>query len=183
MRSRFLSSPTRRTSQIFWPLVFLASAFALKWWSISASVESLAFLLKPIAWIVSAFTGESWSIAAGSGYLFPGLGIVIDRSCSGIQFIVVAWATFAGLFLLRSGTRTAGARSVLLMAAAGYALTVVVNSGRILSMVSVQRLGVTLGPTQHEAVGGLLYVIVLCLACLLLDRHLRHPPPPHALFP
>ncbi|MBX2982673.1 MAG: exosortase K [Flavobacteriales bacterium] len=165
-----------------WPLVLLCAALLLKWWSTSASLEDLTFLLGPIARIVSAFSGETWSIAEGNGYLFPALGIVIDRSCSGIHFLVVSWATFAGLFLLRKDKSRIRSRTVLLMAAAGYALTVVVNSGRILSIVRVQQMGITLGPTQHEAFGGLLYVIVLCLACLLLDRHLRHSPPPHALL-
>lgn len=149
----------------------------------TASEEDLAFLLRPVAAVVSTITGASWQGTAGNGYLFPGLGIVIDGSCSGIQFLVVSWATFAGLFLLRSGKRAVGAGSVVLMAAAGYALTLLVNSGRILSMVTVQQLGVHLGPTQHEVVGGLFYVIVLCLACLLLDRHLHRSPPPHALLP
>ena len=148
----------------------------------SASLEGLNFLLGPIAGIISAFTGESWSTSTANGYLFSGLGIVIDRSCSGIHFLVASWVTFAGLFLLRSGGKSIGAGSVLLMAAAGYVLTVLVNSGRILSMVWVERIGINLGPTQHEAFGGLLYVIILCIACLLLDRHLRHSPPPHALL-
>ncbi len=165
-----------------WPLVLLSAAFALKWWSMSASLEGLSFLLGPIAGVVSAFTGETWSASTTNGYLFPGLGIAIDRSCSGIHFLVVSWATFAGLFLLRSGSKSIGARSVLLMVATGYILTLLVNSGRILSMVWVQRIGITLGPTQHEAFGGLLYVIVLCLACLLLDRHLHRSSPPHALL-
>ncbi|MEO7081147.1 MAG: exosortase K [Flavobacteriales bacterium] len=191
-RSRSLSTTMYRTTSqrvtagllpMAWPLVLLCAAFALKWWSLSASLKGLTFLLGPIAGIVSAFTGESWSIASANGYLFPGLGMVIDRSCSGIQFLVVSWAAFAGLFLLRSGSNAIGARSVLLMAAAGYVLTLLVNSGRILSMVWIERIGLTLGPTQHEAFGGLLYVIILCIACLLLDRHLRHSPPAHALLP
>lgn len=156
---------------------------AVQWWSQSASLSDLNFLVRPVASTISAFTGRSWDVAMGQGYLFSDLGIIMDRTCSGIHFMVVSWITFAGLFLLNRNKRTIGVGGALLLACAGYLLTLLVNSGRVLSMIWAGQLGFPLGPTQHEAYGGLLYVTSLCLVCILLERLYRPPTTTHALLP
>ena len=151
--------------------LLLCGAVLLKWWYRSATLEDLAFVLRPVSGLVSLFTGEAYLYRPQEGYLFPGLRILIDRSCSGINFMVIATATFALLVVRRTDGGCARPLLALLTAFGAYALTIGANAGRILFMVWSQRMGLHLAPTAHEAVGAAFFLIALLLASLLL-RHL-----------
>ncbi|MFN6177719.1 MAG: exosortase K [Flavobacteriales bacterium] len=161
----------------------LAAAFALKWWYRTATVDDLELLLGPVAHLVALLGNTAFVEVAGEGYFFPDLNMVIDRSCSGTNFLVIATATFAFLVLKSTNGGCLRPMLALLMLPAAYTLTVLTNTGRILSMVALQRLGHTPSALLHEALGAAVFLIALILATLLLDRSIHRTIPSHASFP
>lgn len=173
----------RRPQLIGLAVVLLAAAFALKWWYRAADVNDLHFVLKPVASLVGLLSGEAWTLVPGEGYVFPGIHVLIDRSCSGINFLVIASASFAFLLLRRADAGCSAPLLAALAVGGAYVLTVLVNSGRILVLIALQRLALPVSPVMHEAIGAFFFLASLVLATLLFDRHLRTTPPPHAQAP
>jgi len=171
---------TSRVHSFVLPALLLCGAFLLKWWYRTATVDELGFVLRPVVSAIGGITGEEWTFLRGEGYIFPGLGILIDRSCSGINFLVITTATFAFLVLKRSDGGCARPLLAMISVAGAYGLTILANTGRILSMVMTDRLGLHMGPTAHEALGAFFFLVALLLASLVLDRTLALKPPPHA---
>jgi exosortase K len=169
-----------RMARIVLATILLGFAFAVKWWYRTASVDDLGFVLRPVAALTGAFTGEAWTYMPGQGYWFPGLRVLIDGSCSGINFLIITTATFAFLILRRPGMGCSAPLLAVIATSGAYLLTIVTNAGRILTMIHVQRAGLLPGPTAHEALGAFFFVLALLAAALLLDRFLSRKPPPDA---
>jgi exosortase K len=168
--------PRDRRATLLLTALLLAAAFALKWWYRSATAHELGFVLRPVSALVQAMTGADPVAEADGGYLFPALRIRIDRSCSGINFLVIATAAFALIILKRTDGGCARPLLAVLAAAGAYLLTIVVNSGRITGMALAQQHGLHLAPRAHEAVGAFFFLAALLPAALLLDRSLRQDP-------
>lgn len=169
-----------RRSTIVLALLLLAFAFGLKWWYSTARLEDLGFMLRPVAELVRAVSNVPFQVDPDRGFLFPGLGIAIDRSCSGINFLVILVATLSLTILKQGNGGCARPLLAALTAGGAYLLAIVVNAGRILTMAWAQHAGLHLSPRGHEAVGALFFLAALALAALLLHRLItrRHVPLP-----
>jgi exosortase K len=166
--------PATRIQIILLACLLLGAAFALKWWYRTAALDDLGFVLKPVTALLGLLTGEPYSRIQDTGYLFPGLGILIDRSCSGVNFFVITTATFAFIVLKNINGGCARPLLALLSMAGAYALTILTNTGRILLMVRLEHVQLHLAPRAHEAVGAFFFLAALLLASLLLDHLLHH---------
>ncbi|MBL7980620.1 MAG: exosortase K [Flavobacteriales bacterium] len=160
----------------------LAGAFALKWWYRTATIDELDLLLSPVARMVALLGNTSYELVAGKGYYFPDLNMVIDRSCSGTNFMVIATASFAFLVLKSRNGGCMRPLLALLMLPAAYALTLLTNTGRILCMVALQRVGRAPSALAHEVIGAAIFLTALVLATLLLDRLTHRTTPPCVPF-
>ncbi|MBK9147845.1 MAG: exosortase K [Flavobacteriales bacterium] len=171
-----MSDPERhRRATLALTALLLAGAFALKWWYREATAHELGFVLRPVSALVAMLTGTAAVHEAEGSFLFPVLGIRIDRSCSGINFLVIATACFALLILRRTDAGCARPLLAALAVGGAYALTIAVNAGRISTMAFAKQLGLHLAPRAHEAVGAFFFVSALLVAALLLNRLLRPP--------
>lgn len=167
--------PRDRRVTLVLTALLLAAVFALKWWYRTATAQDLGFVLRPVSAMVSAITGADPVAEAHGSFLFPALRIRIDRSCSGINFLVIATAAFALIILKRSDGGCARPLLTVLAAASAYVLTIVVNSGRIAGMALAQQQGLHLTPREHEVVGAFFFLAALLAAVLLLNRLLQRP--------
>lgn len=165
-----------RSRTIALALLLLGLAVGVKWWYRTATLDELTFALRPVAGAISLFTGAPWTLEPGEGYVFRELGMVVDRSCSGINFLVIVWITFAFLLLRRSAMGCVAPYMVLLAGVVAYLLTLLANTGRILCMVALEQQGYHAGPKQHEALGAFFFIGILLLASLVLDRSMQHRP-------
>lgn len=163
-----MSTDKRKT--ILLGALLLTGAFALKWWYRTATVEQLGFMLTPVSKLIGGITGSTGSFVHGQGYLFPGLGILIDRSCSGVNFLIIATASFTFLWLRRVDGGCARPILVCTILIGAWVLTVIANTGRILFMIHLERFGLHPGPTVHEALGAFFFLASLLLASLAFDR-------------
>lgn len=151
-------------------ILLLAGAFALKWWYRTATVDQLGFVLTPVTTFIGLFTGTTGTFVPEQGHLFGELGIVVDRSCSGINFLIIATATFTFLWLRRPDGGCARPIMTALIVLGSWGLTVLANTGRVLLMVYLDRYGLHPGPTVHEALGAFFFLASLLLASLAFDR-------------
>lgn len=154
------------------PCLLLVAAFSLKWWYRTATEKQLQFILAPVAGLVSAITGVAHGHVVGQGYYFAELNVLVDRSCSGLNFLIIATATFAFVLMQRPRSGCFSPLLSLLAALGAYGLTLLANGGRIVAMIQLQRAGLHLGPAAHEALGAFFFLIALLLASLALDRSL-----------
>lgn len=158
------------------PSILLAAAAAIVAIVLRQPNTDITFLIAPVAKVLGWFVGETY-VREGDGMAFTGLGIVIDRSCSGATFLIVLLAVSA-MLLWRSGTGMhkawASAASLLLLA---YPFTLVVNSARIIGILQVQRMLGPLSPASHEALGAFMLLAFLFMFSLLATHLMR---PAHA---
>lgn len=155
-------------------LLFLSGAFALKWWYRTATVDELGFMLAPVSKLVSLITGSPSTYTEGQGHLFPHLAILIDRSCSGINFLVIAVASLTLLWMHRLHAGAAWPLLALLIPAGAWALAILANTGRILLLVQLDRFGLHPGHTMHQGLGAFFFLASLLLSCIVFDRFLHH---------
>lgn len=166
---------TNRFPAFILPAVLLLAAFGLKWWYRTATIEELGFVLRPVVTLVGLISGEGWTFSSEQGYFFPTLRVLIDRSCSGVNFFVITSATFA--FIVLKNTNGGCARPLLALIAgiAAYALTILANTGRILVMIRLDHFQLHPSPRVHEAIGAFFFLFALLLATLALDRFIKRP--------
>ena len=169
------NTATNRLPAFVLPALLLVAAFGLKYWYRTASVEDLGFVLRPVVTLVGLISGEGWTFSSEEGYFFPTLHVMIDRSCSGVNFFVITAATFAFIVLKNAYGGCARPLLALVSAIAAYALTILANTGRILVMIRLDHMQIHPSPRVHEAIGAFFFLFALLLATLALDRSLsRH---------
>ncbi len=140
-----------------------------KWWHQTADPTSLRWLLSPTDVAVSAATGSTSSWHPALGYYHPSLSMAIDASCSGFNFLLIAFLLLSYL-LLRRFERW---RVLPLALIAAYPLTIIANSSRILTILLTGA-----GPSLvsagvwHEAQGAFIYLFTLVVTSLSLYYYL-----------
>lgn len=164
------ATATDRLPAFVLPALLLLAAFGLKWWYRTATVEELGFVLRPVVTLVGLISGESWTFSSEQGYLLPTLNVLIDRSCSGVNFFVITAATFAVIVLKNTNGGRARPLQAVIAAIAAYGLTILANTGRILVMIRLDHLQLHPSPRVHEAIGAFFFLFALLLATLALDR-------------
>ncbi len=150
----------------------VVAAYVLKLGYSRGSVEDLSWILAPTAKLVGAFRGESL-VAGAAGWAPPDGLYVIAPACAGVNFLILAFVVsvlgFAGRF------RSTRGRLAFWLGALGsaWALTLGVNTVRILAAVELYRHGSLLGlspQSLHRLLGIVLYLGALWALFALLDR-------------
>lgn len=152
-------------------LLAISPALLFKWVQRGWSSDELRFLLYPVQWLVSVFTGQTSTYLAGEGYQFT--GFIIERSCAGINFLVICWCTLAYLSMQNQLSRSVKIKALLWSIPLCYGLCILANTFRILSALVLQRMPGLHGPNVHEALGVVVYLSILLLATTLFHHFLN----------
>lgn len=141
-----------------------------------ASFEDLLFLLKPVDTIVGLMLNSQARYLPDVGYYHVGWNIAIDKSCSGFNFLLLAFVLFALILLPYFEKKIHKIGAVLGAFLGAYLLTIFANSSRIYTAIVVQNQTIDSFPenqhTIHEAVGIITNVSFLVLAYFILNQRL-----------
>lgn len=166
-----------------WGLTMLA-AYGLKRYYSRASAEDLAWILAPTARAVGWLRGETLTFIPEAGWAAPDGSYVIAPACAGVNFLILAF-TLSGLGfthrLSSPGRRLAWGLGSLVGA---WAVTIAVNTLRIVAAVALYRSGPPPGLTAeqaHRLLGAVVYLGALWALFTALDG-LTAPGSPHASF-
>jgi exosortase K len=152
-----------------WLLFTLAVAVAsiLKWHYSSAAPDELAWILAPTTGAVELVTGVRFEAERGVGYLSREHYFVIEKSCAGVNFLIVAF--LAAAWTVVPARRSLGGKLTALAACAlgSYLAAIAANTARIAGAMALH-LHVT--PTVelsrerlHRIEGVAVYALCLCL--------------------
>ncbi len=108
-----------------------------KFWYGQADTEALLFLLRPVSWLVHLVSNQPYTFVPEQGFHFPNGNILINSSCSGFNWLLLAYllGVFAGLQSLRRPFHKMLLIPTILIAA--YLLSLIVNSMRILFSIFI----------------------------------------------
>lgn len=152
---------------------FTVSAFfLLKFWYAKTTSEDVLFLLKPIAKLVNIITGSEAVFQSEIGYVNENLNIIINKSCSGFNFLMIVFLMLS--FLLHKFFKPGYFQFLIspVVLVFSYGFTIVVNVSRILLSVVVNRF-VKPGGLIHQFEGTFVYMSFLMLLYLGVDYLLK----------
>lgn len=114
-------------------LYFIAASLILgiKYWYARAGSSDLEWILLPTARWAELLSGIPFEKTPQIGYINHSLRFIIAPSCSGVQFMLIAFATLCFPFLHRIGTVKKGFCLIASALAAAFLYTVAVNGFRI----------------------------------------------------
>ena len=145
--------------------LFPAGVFLLlKSWRTTARTEDLQFLLWPTHRSVECATGVSGDWVPGEGYYFSAGDFLIDASCAGFTFFLLAFAVLTAILVPRY--RRWWCTPLALVVA--WPCTLLANTSRIVSIewLHLRLLRLT-GAAIHEFQGGVVYLSFLVALYLL----------------
>ncbi len=152
-------------------------AFAGKLFYSLAPVKGLLFLLGPVTFLVSAITGIPFAYDQSAGYVNPVTGIIIGKSCAGMNYLILLYAmtivSFLHYFQKKSG-------KILFQCAAmagSFLLCIYATAARITVSISLISAGSVFPflktETAHKIVGTVIYVTILLLYYSCADHFLK----------
>ncbi len=163
---------TRATyNQLAKLLVVMISAFALKYFYSSASVNELGWILSPTTFLVELVSGRSFNFEMHAGYMSSDRSFLIATSCAGVNFMITA---FLMLSIARLWRRQLTWKLIPAAFVFSYATTIVANTVRISTALHLQdsRWDIAgLSANQlHRLEGIVIYFGFLLLLFLLTER-------------
>ncbi len=146
----------------------------LKLWLGTFDNQELYFLLKPTDAIFSLVSGSKSVFTAQNGFFHERYQMVIEKSCSGYNFMLICFLML--YFLIIKFVKSRAFKVVWLLGALGisYVVTVFINSSRILVSVSLQDSIENLlhldAALTHQSIGVLTNLTFLIIIYLLVEK-------------
>lgn len=160
------------------PIPYYIIAFALfillKFIYASANNNDVFFLTKPLDSIISFVLDSESTYYQNTGFYHKAMHITIDKSCSGFNFLLLAFLItyFSSLKILKSNVlKIIGIPLALFMA---YVFTLFVNASRILTSILIQNKTNLNYSWLHEAQGTFIYVSFLIILYLFINHAQRY---------
>ena len=142
-----------------------------------ADNDNLIFLLKPTDQIVGLLTGSHSIYFSDKGYYHDSLNILIEKSCSGFNFMLLCFCMLTFLFLKHSNNKTFKILSIPVSLIVSYVLTIFVNASRIFVSIIMQQQvsNILIGRSHlilHEIVGVITNLTFLILIYSIAEKSL-----------
>ncbi len=122
---------------------------------------TLLFLLKPVNFVVSILTNSKWIFLQEDGFYHEDLNIVINKSCSGYNFLLLC---FLLIYLASKKLFRGKISGILLYPGAmliSWVITLFANSSRIVTSILLQQKLRLQNGWLHEANGIFIYLSIL----------------------
>ncbi len=158
---------------IFYTLALFA-AYCLKSHYSRAGSDDLLWILAPVAGLIECFSGIHFIYEANSGYISQAQGIIIAPACAGINFLIIAFGMSVFTGIRHMSTTAQRFVWLALCAVSAYALTIGVNSLRILISIFIYNsfsYGEWLTSERcHRIEGVVIYFFFQCIFYFIIRR-------------
>ncbi|MBN2420360.1 MAG: exosortase K [Deltaproteobacteria bacterium] len=160
--------------------ISLLIAWGLKYHYSTSTSDDLVWILAPTAYLAELTGDMTFEKETGVGYVNKESGIIIAPSCSGVNFMIIAFCLSAYIGLKKMLTTPVQLLWIMASIVSSYVYTLLVNTFRIgLSIYSI-RTGFLQtwfsGETVHLLEGVLVYFIFLLVYNYLLNRIINTDP-------
>lgn len=164
---------------ILYYLAAIGLFILLKFGYTFADNDNLIFLLKPTDKIVGLLTGSSSVYFSDKGYYHDNLNILIEKSCSGFNFLLLCFCMLTFLCLKYVDKIVFKSLTIPFAFIVSYFLTIFVNAARIVASIIVQHQANNFLPNRlhlilHEIVGVITNLTFLILIYIVSERFLTH---------
>jgi exosortase K len=168
-----------QTNKIPYYLTTIGFFILFKFGYTLADNDSLILLLKPTDKIVELLTGSSSVYFSDKGYYHDNLNILIEKSCSGFNFMLLCFCMLAFLFLKYADKTIFKLSTIPSALFLSYLLTIFVNASRIFVSIIIQQQATILLPSiprqiLHEIVGVITHLTFLILIYMLAEKFLTN---------
>jgi len=147
--------------------------FILKYVFTFLDNDNMLFFLKPVNILFSLFTGHIAVYDSETGYFYDRLNIIIDKSCSGYNFMLMTFVlVYTGIlkYFYSTWIKYLLLPAVMILA---YVYTVFVDISRILISYLLQRKMAFHYYWLHEVTGIFVYLFSLVSIYLLINYFLK----------
>lgn len=150
----------------------------LKFLFSSMSSDGLLFLLQPTNYIVEVASNSESQYIYQQGYYNSFLNILINKSCSGYNFLLICYLMIVFLIVPKLKKRVYKSASLPILLFLAYFLTIFANSSRIIMSIMVRDLGTEFSTIKmswlHQLQGGFVYLFFLISIYLVLEFFLNN---------
>lgn len=159
----------------FFYFITIAGIFLLKIFNRNTATINLSWILAPVSLLTELLTGLNFHPVAAGGYVYPPLNIIIDKSCAGINFLIVSlMLTIYSRLKTSESLKKTGLHYIILLIFS-YSVTIFANSLRITGAILITRLlqsidRMDLYHQLHHAEGIVVYLSMLIIYYLLLEK-------------
>lgn len=159
--------------KLFFYIVIASCTIGLKLFLSQANVDQVSFLLAPTSYLVALVNGLHFDYESGKGYYDALHRILIDKSCSGGNFFVIAFG-MSTVTSIQFYNRYKHQFILLpLLLTASWCLTIIANTSRISIAMLFVKLNYTLPyftkSTWHTIQGSFIYLSILISFYFLLQ--------------
>lgn len=149
--------------------------FLLKIYYRNAQTENLLWMLHPTSILTSLMTGIKFIFVSSKGYVSSPMGIIIDKSCAGINFFILCFtiAVFSKSKTCKSFKELS--INYIILLGLSYFITITANAFRITGALLIVKLinntnFVYMYNWLHHAEGTIVYLTILIIFYFLLEK-------------
>lgn len=144
-----------------------------------ADNDNLIFILKPTDKIVGLLTGSHSVYFSDKGYYHYNLNILIEKSCSGFNFLLLCFCMLAFLFLKYADKIIFKYLTILFAIVVSYFLTIFVNASRIFVSIIMHQQAYNFLPDRmhlilHETIGVITNLTFLIIIYIICEKYLTN---------
>jgi exosortase K len=156
-----------KKSQVFLIGLAIGIVLLLKIFQYQTFIDNIRWILLPVKILVVSWTDLAFVYKSHVGYIEIHDRIVLDKSCTGLNFLLIAFCTGFFGFVFRISEYTKQLKWLAFCFIAAYFLTTLFNSIRIVTIlwlsVYVPAINPLKSPFWHESIGVFTYLIGLLL--------------------
>lgn len=163
-------------TMVGFPMVIIFICLGLKWRHIQSNNQDLLFILGPVNFLVSMLTHSQGFFDPEIGFYHQKLSVVIDKSCAGFNFLIIAFGSFFSLlYSSKAGIKT-NILNIFKAIIISYCATCLANCSRIIVSIKTVSFSDTFSWLStdwfHEAIGSFIYLGSLITIYLILQNFL-----------
>ena len=139
-------------------IVVLTLAFAMKLFYSTSSVDDLRWILAPTTFLVELITRETFWFESHAGYMSADHSFLIADSCSGVNFLIMAFLMLCLLKLRKALKTDVSWGFIPTVMVAAYVSTIIANTVRITVAMRLHRMSpemIWINPEQLHRLEGI----------------------------